>query len=103
MLNEKRVYDFIDAYQLRCGVESRFIDLTSEIGELGKEILKGTEYHTREFAPTAGLSGKVGDCVFSLLALCQELGIDAEAALREALDKYGARMAKAGRIGSGND
>ena len=38
------VEEFLDKYNLRTTPDVRFIDVVSEIGELGKEILKGNDY-----------------------------------------------------------
>ena len=43
----------------------------------------------------------MGDCLFSLLALCGELGIDAREALEGALKKYSERFAEKADVGSG--
>ena len=78
----------------------RYIDLVFEIEELGKELLTGTDYGKNEHVQTPGASGELGDCLFSLLALCCEMDVDAEAALGRALAKYAARFAAKGSIGS---
>ena len=43
----------------------------------------------------------MGDCLFSLLALCSATGLDAEKALAAALEKYASRAARTGQVGSG--
>jgi len=95
-----RVQAFILRHNLQADVQTRYIDLVAEIGELGKEILTSTDYGKREFVVTAGMIDEMGDCLFSLLALCYEMGVDAHAALDGALAKYGRRFAEKGRIGS---
>ncbi len=81
--------------------EVRMLDLVSETGELAKEWLKGTGYGQREFTHTPGLEEEVGDCLFSLLALCEALGMDADGALAAALEKYARRARETGSVGSG--
>ena len=98
---QKRVREFVGRYNLSCGETARYLDLVSEVGELGKEILKGTDYGKRPFSAPAALKGEVGDCLFSLLALCGELELDAEEVLAEAMDKYARRFERKGDIGSG--
>ena len=44
-----------------------------------------------------------GDCLFSLIALSGELGIDPASALDSALAKYKRRFDAKGRIGSGDN
>ena len=97
---QKDVKEFLDKYNLHTSAEVRFVDLVSEVGELGKELLTGTDYGKNEHVQTPGASGELGDCLFSLLALCCEMDVDAEAALGRALAKYAARFAAKGSIGS---
>ena len=97
---QKSVEAFIREYGLECGEYIRYIDLTSEVGELGKEILKGSDYGKSKYCNTENAEAELGDCLFSLLALCCEMNIDAEAALRSALAKYKRRFSASGNIGS---
>ena len=41
---QKKVNNMIKKYDLNNSIEMRFIDLVSEVGELGKEILKSNDY-----------------------------------------------------------
>lgn len=77
------------------------MDLVSEVGELGKEIIKGCNYGKQEYTNTPNIESELGDCLFSLLALCHEMGIDADNALNTALTKYKKRFNSKGEIGSG--
>ena len=95
------VRDFINKYNLRTNQQTRYIDLVSEVGELGKEILDATNYGKQEYSQTPETKGELGDCLFSLLALCVEMNVDAKDALQQALAKYEARFAKKGHVGSG--
>ena len=45
------------------------------------------------------LEEELGDCLFSLLCLSQCLGLEGEAALGKALEKYEKRFAERGTIG----
>lgn len=98
---QKSVKEFVEKHDLSCGAQGRYIDLVSEVGELGKEILKSTDYGKEPYRPSEAAADEMGDCLFSLLALCCELGVDAEKALEYALKKYGKRFDKSGTIGSG--
>lgn len=100
MIDDSAVYGFLDEYKLRCGINERYIDLSSEVGELGKELLKATDYGKADFRMTADTEQELGDCLFSLIALSRELGIDPAAALDSALAKYKRRFDAKGRIGS---
>lgn len=98
---QDQVRKAIEQYGLSGGIEIRYIDLVSEIGELGKELLKGSDYGRKAgSAPEAGKE-EMGDCLFSLLALCCEMKIDAVEALAAALRKYQGRYDAKGEIGSG--
>jgi len=98
---QQSVQDFIKTYQLHADAQSRYIDLVSEVGELGKEIIKSTEYGKKPYSPTPSATDELGDCLFSLFALCCEMDVDAQAALRQALAKYERRFAQKGDVGSG--
>lgn len=100
MIDDSAVYGFLDEYKLRCGITERYIDLSSEVGELGKELLKATDYGKVDFRITADTEQELGDCLFSLIALSRELGIDPAAALDSTLAKYKRRFDAKGRIGS---
>ena len=97
---QRLVEDFVDEYGLRTTKEIRYMDLVSEIGELGKELIKCRDYGKKEFVMTPGVEEEMGDCLFSLFALCGELGVDGEKALIMALDKYRLRFCERGRVGS---
>ena len=98
---KKMVAEFIEEYHLDCGEKIRYMDLVSEVGELGKEIIKGCNYGKQEYTNTPNIESELGDCLFSLLALCHEMGIDADNALNTALTKYKKRFNSKGEIGSG--
>lgn len=98
---QNKVKKFVEEYNLSCGAAVRYIDLVSEIGELGKEILKATEYGQKDSGVNdAGGMEEMGDCIFSLLALCSEMDMEAHEALDYALEKYKRRFRKKGSIGS---
>ena len=96
---QQKVAAFAQAYGLGTDPQARMLDLASEVGELAKEVLKSTAYGTKPFTPTASLEEELGDCLFSLLCLSQCLGLEGEAALGKALEKYEKRFAERGTIG----
>ncbi len=98
---QKTVSEFIEKYHLHTDAQTRYIDLASEIGELGKELIKATDYGKKTYESTTGVSDEMGDCLFSLLALCCELNVDAHDALDAALRKYEMRFFQNGHVGSG--
>lgn len=94
------VAGFVDRAGIRCGVQARYTDLVSEVGELGKEVLRATDCGRRPFSANADAALETGDCLFSLLALCDEMGVDPSQALDRALSKYEGRLASKGGPGS---
>lgn len=97
---QRWVKEASEAYALSGDVVSRYIDVTAEVGELGKEILRGSGYGRGPLRLADAFEEEMGDCLFALLSLCEAAGIDAEAALRKAIDKYGRRWRERGGIGS---
>lgn len=98
---QKEINEMIKKYNLESSTEIRFIDLVSEIGELGKEILKGNEYGKKEFSNTDNLESEVGDVLFSLICIANGLNIDLKSALNGVIAKYNSRFLEKGNIGSG--
>lgn len=82
-------------------VNTRIIDLTSEVGELSKEVLKGTDYGSKKFEKTEQWESEVGDVFFSLICLANETDTDLETCLNYVLDKYEKRFLDKGNLGSG--
>ena len=97
---QELVADFVSKYKLQTDRETRYIDLASEVGELGKELIKGTNYGKTAFMQSAQIEDEIGDCLFSLVALCCEMNIEAREALEKALMKYDMRFIRKGDIGS---
>lgn len=80
---------------------SRLLDIESEVGELSKEFLKASRYGTEDFVLTESFKMEFGDVLYSLLALANECGLNAEEALSMALEKYLSRINKNNNMGSG--
>ena len=98
---QEEVNKLIKKYNLESSVEIRFIDLISELGELGKEILKGNDYGKKDFCNTENLESEIGDTFFSLICVANGLNIDLKKALDSVLAKYENRFVNNGNIGSG--
>jgi NTP pyrophosphatase (non-canonical NTP hydrolase) len=79
---------------------SRALDLSSEVGELCKEVLKGTQYGSHAFQTTANLELELGDAYFSLLILAASVNVDLDVALERALAKMRDRLEQSGQLGS---
>ncbi len=98
---QREAAEFVRVHGLETGAEVRFLDLVSELGEFSKELLKSSEYGRRPITATEEMKEEMGDCIFSLLCLCNSLHLDAEEALKAALEKYQRRMERTGQAGSG--
>ncbi|MCB9419280.1 MAG: nucleotide pyrophosphohydrolase [Ardenticatenaceae bacterium] len=78
------------------------LDLMSELGEVAKEILLGTDYGKRPFSPTPKLSGELGDVLYSLCQLATAAGVDLDEAFTVTLQKYEQRWQEKQHFGSMN-
>jgi len=96
---QNEIEKFMEENEMEGTPEFRIMDLVSEVGEVVKDATKSANYGLE----TENLSVKedeLGDVLFSLLAVCNDLDIDAEEALQTALDKYSARIEEKGDPGS---
>ena len=81
------------------------LDLMSELGEVAKEILKATDYGSRQ-PPRfnqENMAGELGDVLYSLCLLATAVNVDLEEAFLLTLNKYETRWEKKGHIGSQKD
>lgn len=99
---QDRVSALIDAYHLNTDIQVRTLDLVSEVGELAKEVLKGSEYGRKVYEHTPYVQEELGDCLFSLLALFHALNQQPEQALELVIQKYTQRFAQSKQFDSGN-
>ena len=98
---QEKINDLIKKYNLENSAEIRYIDLVTEVGELGKEILKGNDYGRKELTNTDNLELELGDIFFSLICVANGLNIDMQNALNSVLEKYKNKFSNKGNIGSG--
>jgi len=87
-------------YGLDAPIIARYTDLVSELGELGKELLVGSNYGANELEMTENTAKEMGDVVFALVLLANSLDLDLETCLNMALEKYHKRFGETGQIGS---
>jgi len=100
-MNEQMlVKEFVESYALECNLQSRMLDLVSEVGELSKEVLKGTSYGKNDFCITPNFEMELGDVFFSLCCIASQTNSDLSEALSKALLKYESRMKTKKSIGS---
>lgn len=101
MTAQKIVLDFCNRYRIDCSLESRLLDVISELGELSKEVLKASDYGKKpDIDCTEDLILEFGDVFFSLNCLANTLGIDMNKALELALAKYEKRFIERSSISS---
>jgi NTP pyrophosphatase (non-canonical NTP hydrolase) len=100
-LNE-RGQALIDEFDLSHDPVTRALDLSSEVGELCKEILKSTQYGTQAFQASPNLEMELGDAFFSLLTLGASVNVNLDTALEQVLVKMRTRLEKTGQPGSGS-
>ena len=72
--------------------QSRMMDISSEVGELNKEVLKSTKYGEKEFIMTNEFQEEYGDVLYSVLSMGIENGIDIEANIKKMIKKMNSRF-----------
>jgi NTP pyrophosphatase (non-canonical NTP hydrolase) len=97
---QSRVAMFVEANDLEAPAAYRLLDAVSELGEVAKAVCTSTGYGA-DAGDVAVPADELGDALFALLALCESLDVDAEAALETALAKYEDRLAETGEAASG--
>ncbi|MXR20588.1 MazG nucleotide pyrophosphohydrolase domain-containing protein [Halobacterium bonnevillei] len=100
MDEQTRVASFLAENELHAPPTYRVLDLASEVGELAKNVNETTGYGATPDAASVDRD-ELGDALFCLLALAEELDYDAGAALDESLEKYEQRLEQSGTAGSG--
>lgn len=100
MEQQERVAAFVAANDLDCPPAYRLLDLAAEVGELAADA-NATSSYGAEPGTLSVERDELGDVLFALLALGDDLDVDADAALEESLAKYEARLESTGRAGSG--
>jgi len=97
---QQRVAAFARRHALLHDPATHALDLAAEVGETAKEVLLATDYGRRAPQPRPELANELGDALYSLLALAEACGVDADAALEAALEKYERRLGRRGEAGS---
>ena len=97
---QQRVAAFAGRYGLLHDPTIHMLDLLTEVGEVAKEVLLGTDYGRRALQFRPQLADELGDALYSLLVLAAACGVDAGDALDAALEKYERRLTERGKAGS---
>jgi len=96
---QEKINEFCEEYNMTSPVEHRALDLTSEIGEIAKEILLMTNYGKKKLEYRNEIKAELGDALYSLITIANYFNIDLEEALNMVLDKYKKRLVE-GSAGS---
>lgn len=96
---QDEIAKFMEKHDMQGTVEFRIMDLVSEVGEVVKDATKSADYGVNKDDLNVK-EDEIGDVLFSLLAVCNDLDIDADSALQTALDKYKSRIEEKGDLGS---
>ena len=99
---QNEVAKFVNKNNLEISARDRMLDLTSEAGELAKEILLFTGYGEQDFNPTEAWTDELGDVFFSLVCLANTTDVDLLKSLGNAIAKYQTRLNIQGEAGSSN-
>ncbi len=83
------VKKFNEKHEIKINNSSRVLDLASEVGEVCK--LSFSEDMGKQIAPEKWQE-ELGDVLYSLLSLMNDLDIDSEVVLRGVLEKYNDRI-----------
>jgi NTP pyrophosphatase (non-canonical NTP hydrolase) len=101
MATQRAVAAFLDEHNLHAEPAYRLLDLAAEVGEMAADATKSSEYGDAP-GQLAVPEDELGDALFALLAVADELDIDAGAALTTSLSKYEDRIETTGAAGSRN-
>ena len=96
----EKVSEFNAEYGVGHNPIVQVLDIVSELGELSKEFLRGTDYELGEIETTKEIETEIGDIFYSLISLANELELDLEKCLALVLDKYSRRFPLKGNLSS---
>ena len=99
MEEQEKVARFLERHGLEATPGFRILDLASEVGEIAGDAAKSSNYGINTESLEVG-EDELGDAFFSLLALADDLEIDASRALDRAIEKYRSRIEETGDAGS---
>lgn len=87
-LVQDRVRDLSEINELLHNVETSYINLVDQVNDIGKEIIKSTEYGRNKVEVTENLKEGVGSTIVALLALCNSMDVSGRELSLEVLSKY---------------
>lgn len=98
---QEKSAEFAAEHNLKHAPQIHLIDLLSELGEVAKELLKGSNYGEQPLTLRDEMTSELGDTLYSLCLLAESLDIDLDTALSETLLKYERRWQNTGSVDSG--
>lgn len=98
---QQQVHLFCLHHGLVASPEHRLLDIQSELGEVAKELLKGSDYGSKPLDVSSALKEELGDLVFAIMQLASSQGIDLEESVADVMKKYEKRIAVTGSASSG--
>ncbi|EMA28752.1 MazG-like family protein [Haloarcula japonica] len=101
MKRQQQVADVLGHSDIDTPPAYRLLDVVTELGDIAAEINETTGYGT-DSAALSIREEELGDALFALLALCERLDVDADAALATALAKYEGQSGSNGTPASGD-
>lgn len=93
---QNKIKVFNEENKLDSSIEVKMLDLTSEVGELNKEVLKSSKYGKQKTELTEDFKLELGDTIYSLVNVANHFNISLEETLQLALNKYEKRLKNGG-------
>jgi len=88
---QRKVREFVAASGFATSLEAHVLDLASEVGELAKAWLEATGYGKRAVNDVRAMRDELGDALYSLLVVANQLEVDVDELLDTTLNKYAQR------------
>jgi NTP pyrophosphatase (non-canonical NTP hydrolase) len=99
---QETVRVFVNEHSLKTNIETRLLDLVSEVGELAKEALRMSDYGLAAFSPSPNWAQELGDVFCFLICLANRTDVNLAEALGSVLTKYRRRLETGASPDSGN-
>ena len=94
---QQMVANFSERTDSKLALPYRALDLCSGTGELAQEILRETGYGKQAITKVSDKTiAELGDSIYSLLSMANEIDVDVEEVLRVTLDRYAKRWQRGG-------
>lgn len=87
---------FVSQHQLETSPAFSLLDVTAELGEAARELLRATDYGKQpaphDAAATAQMRRKIGNLMFAVAYLSTLYDVDPEAALWESVQRFAEKL-----------